>query len=192
MLSPIPRLPPVTRTLRMMARHFACRGDSQLGNDVNGCWNFMPGKRISANLQDLPLQFGCLGSRVSLDHYVSDDQGTGNGALSRPHKRHPNLWMPVDYSFYFLRVNFQAANVNHSIPAPNEIVAISAAFENIGRVNEAICIPQSLGARTDITDRHPIRAHPQGSVFDLDLHIANGLPNEGRGKTSEAVVHFEH
>src|SRR5450432_4834734 len=141
MARPSPRLPPVTMTLRMLARHFACRGNSQRGNDVYRCRNLMPGKRVSTKLEDLTLKFTNIphrGIRLVLENYVCHHERTGYRILSRPDERHPDLRMPIDHTFDLFRMDLKPPNVDDPISPPHKIIAITPKVDHVTRVNEAL------------------------------------------------------
>src|SRR5437016_2301176 len=54
---PSPRLPPVTITSRMLTRQFSGSIDREGGNDVDCRRDFMPGKHVVTELQDVALKF---------------------------------------------------------------------------------------------------------------------------------------
>ena len=53
--------------------------------------------------------------RARLQNHVGDDERTRDRVLSRPDQRHPNLRVTIDNCFDFLRMYFQAADVDDPI-----------------------------------------------------------------------------
>src|SRR6267143_1406726 len=139
---PSPRLPPVTRTLRIPAHDLTCRGNGQGRNKVDRRRDLVPGKRRAAVLEDRVLE--SLAARVcgagfSVQHHVSDDERSHDGVLLGPHLRNAHLRVRIDHRFDLLRVHLLAADVDDAIPSADEVIALTAHLHDSVFVPDQAC-----------------------------------------------------
>src|SRR5271156_5218321 len=76
---PIPRLPPVTTTLRMEADELPGICDRQGGNEIDGGGDLMRWQNLAAMAQDIDAKGAAGGLRRILQNHFGDDQRTGDG-----------------------------------------------------------------------------------------------------------------
>src|SRR5208282_4630979 len=112
MARPRPRLPPVTRTLRiaagfgsamdstLAARQLAGGGDGEARYESDRGRDLVARQRLAAELENIVPELDL--PRVQafdlrLQNDVGDRDRAGDGSLLRPHQRHAHLRMPVDH-----------------------------------------------------------------------------------------------
>src|SRR5258708_4570559 len=118
MARPMPRLPPVTSTLRIGARQLAGAGDVERLHESDHRRYLVWRKALPAICDDVIADRLCL-RRVGTigKHHVSDHDGAGDRALARAHPRHPHTLMAVDHRLDFLGVNLEAPDIDDSAAA---------------------------------------------------------------------------
>src|SRR5580658_6505001 len=102
-------------TLRIRAPHLPRLGNGQSRNETERSRNFVPWKSIPAYLQNFLFQSPAFSVRsfwVLLQNNVGHDHGASNRVSSRPHTRHQYARMAVNQCLNFLRVNFQAPDID--------------------------------------------------------------------------------
>src|SRR3569623_858096 len=124
MPNPMPRLPPVTMTLRMAAHQLSGLRDIKRGNEADRRGYLVRRERLAAELLDGLLQLDCLLSfrrrRIS-EEDIGDHERTRNRILLRLHQRQPHLRMGVQHGLDFLGMNLKAAAVDHAVAPALEV-----------------------------------------------------------------------
>src|SRR5262249_12793683 len=96
---PSPRLPPVTMTLRIVARQLAARGERERRDKADGGRHLVARELTDAHFDDLAPQ--ALGVRAVVavemlaQHDVGDHHRPGDRIAARVHQRDPYCWMTV-------------------------------------------------------------------------------------------------
>src|SRR5438093_6505117 len=132
---PSPRLPPVTRTLRIPAHDLTCRGNGQGRNKVDRRRHLVPGKRRATVLEDRVLESlaaPARGAGFSVQYHVSDDERPHDGVLLGPHLRNAHLRVGIEHRFDLLRVHLLAADVDDAVPSADEVIAFTAELHDVG------------------------------------------------------------
>src|SRR5882724_6445919 len=186
---PSPRLPPVTRTLRIPAHDLTCRGNGQGRNKVDRRRDLVPGKRRAAVLESLAASVR--GAGFSVQHHVSDDERSHDGVLLGPHLRNAHLRVRIDHRFDLLRVHLLAADVDDAVPSADEVIAFTAELHDVARVDEAVGIREGGGAAAQIPGRGSRRANPQRAILDLHLHASGVAPDQAGRKSRQSVANFK-
>src|SRR5579885_1634536 len=151
--SPIPRLPPVTITLRTLTHQLARPRDGQLLSKRDRGRHLVAGEGIVTKLQNFLLQRpspSILGRRLQDD--FRDNEGTGNRALSGPHQRHTHLRVAIDDGFNLFGMHFQPPDVDHTISPADKIVAIAALFDHISGIDKTVRVLQYAVRLADVAD----------------------------------------
>src|SRR5271165_7155278 len=113
--SPSPRLPPVTRMLRMTADQLSRSRDVERCHLVQNGGNLMGAQRAAAQGADLAFDClepdaGCIGPGIR--HDLRDHDCPGDRTRPRRDARHVHGWMPVDYRLDYLRMDLEAADID--------------------------------------------------------------------------------
>src|ERR1700704_5317706 len=191
---PSPRLPPVTRTLRISAHDLACRSNGQRRNKVDRRRDLVPGKCCATVLKDRVLESlaaSVRGAGFSVQNHVSDDERAHDGVLLGPHLRYAHLRVRIDHRFDLLRVHLLAADVDDAVPSADEVIALTAELHDVPRVDEAVGIREGFGAAAQIPGCGSRRANPQRAILDLHLHAGAVAPDQARRKSRQPVAHFK-
>src|SRR5262245_56782985 len=112
MLSPMPRLPPVTMTLRMRSNQLSRLRDGEGGDEADRCRDLVRRQRLAAETLDDLSQIARLiafGQRRIARNHVRRHERSGDRALLRLYQRQPHLRMAVENGFDLLGMHFQAA-----------------------------------------------------------------------------------
>src|ERR1041385_6044913 len=111
--SPSPRLPPVTRTLRMRARELAAVGHREALHKRDRNRYFPFGLAVAAELDDLTLDFRFACVRVAcverVENHVGNHNRSRDRVLLRTHQRHSHVRMTIDHPFDFFRMDLHSA-----------------------------------------------------------------------------------
>ena len=99
--------------------------------------------------------------------------------------------MSIDRGLDFLGMHLQSADIDDSILAADEVIALAAPFHDVAGVDEALTVRERGNVGSDIAGRRSRRAQPQRGAHDLDVDIAIAVIDEMRGKAFEAVIHLE-
>src|SRR6266403_911179 len=112
MARPIPRLPPVTTTLCILAGQLAGWRNVERRNEAYHRRYLVDRKRLPASRHDLVAN--CTGAkRIGRlrENDIGDHDCTGDGASSRPDPRHADLPMPIYDGLDLLGMNLEAADI---------------------------------------------------------------------------------
>ena len=92
---------------------------------------------VAACLQKRFAHLGEIGQRLSEHdigrHYCSQDR-----VAACPHTRYANRRIAVQNRFYLLRIYLLSAHVDHSFAAPEEIIAIAAALDQVAGIDKPL------------------------------------------------------
>src|SRR5271166_4450435 len=189
MPSPIPRLPPVTTMLRMLARmmprRFSGGREIERSNEAYGRRHLVLRKAVTADLQDFVLELE--GSLIGLiappsEDHVGDDDGTGDGILSSAHERHADIGMAVDDGLDLLGMHLQSPDVDDPAPPSDEKVTPAAQFDDVAGIEESFRIEQRPLDAAQIAARGSGRTDAQRAVDHLHLHAAGAAADDACGK----------
>ena len=109
-------------------------------------------------LEDFALQRldarGCVDApRFAFHNDIGDHDRAREGILSRSRARHLYARMTVDHRLDLLGMDLQAADVNDTVPSADEIISVTAQFDHIAGVDEAVLICEGLARAAEIADR---------------------------------------
>src|SRR5437588_13025870 len=126
----MPRLPPVTTTLRILSHQFAGCADLQGCDEAYRRRHFVLGQCVATGLHDRALELrravGCTSvTGLLLQHDVGDHNRPGDRIFPRPDERHADLRVTIDYRLDLFVMHLQAADIDDAAAAPDEIVAIA-------------------------------------------------------------------
>ena len=99
--------------------------------------------------------------------------------------------MPVDRGLDFLRVHLQAAHIDDSVLAADEVIAIAVPFHHVAGIDESFAVEERRSAGSDVSGCGACRAQPQRAVLDLDVDVAGAGVDEVRRKALQAVIDLE-
>src|SRR5271166_677397 len=130
MPSPIPRLPPVTTMLRMLARmmprRFSGGREIERRNEAYRRRHLVLRKAVATDLEDFVLELaGSIAELIGLpsEDHVGDDDGAGDGIFSSAHERHADIGMAVDDRLDLLGMHLKSPDVDDPAPPSDEKVA---------------------------------------------------------------------
>src|SRR5437660_3164688 len=191
MARPSPRLPPVTRTLRIVPHQLAGRSDVQGRDDGDRGRNLVRRQRVATMLQDLLLEAG--GSSVDGvgprgQHHVGHDQGAQERVVSRPDPRHPHPWVAIDHRLDLFGMDFQAAHVDDATPSADEVIAACMRLDHLASVDEALRVREALGRVAQVAERGARGADPKRAPLDPQLHGGVSLPDQARREARETIA----
>src|ERR1700749_2473874 len=127
--SPMPRLPPVTRTLRIGTRELARGRHVERFDEANYRWHLVRGQRCAAIGQDLVADLlGAIGAACGEDD-VGDHDCAGDRAAPRFGARHPDRSVAVNDGLDLFGVNLQAAYSDDAAATADEVIAVAAQLD---------------------------------------------------------------
>src|SRR5437762_876537 len=191
---PRPRLPPVTMTLRSMARDLARRRDGERRDEGDRRGHLVAGKLAETELQELVGELRTLtvrGVDLRSQHHVGDHERAGDGILPGPHERHPHLRVAVDDSLDLFGMDLEAADVDDPAASADEVVAVSAALDHVPGVDEPVRVYEVVALAPKVAGGRARRTNPQRAILHPHLHGRTGLFDQARGKAGAAVVDGE-
>src|SRR5271170_3957483 len=109
MARPMPRLPPVTRTLCIVSGQFAGCGDFERWHESNDGGDLVRRQRCPAILEYFVADYVPVAAGVGQNDVRYYDRA-GDRAAARPGAGHADLRMPVDHGLDLLWMHFQAAD----------------------------------------------------------------------------------
>src|ERR1700722_20276170 len=156
-----------------MTGKLAGGGDVERRHETDRRRNFVRGEAVVADFKDLPpdvpqLAVFANGPGRSLQDHVSGDERTGHRTLLGPHHRHAYRRMPVDGRVDFLRIDLQAADVDHAAPWTEEGVAVAAASHHVAGVDEAVVAGDRGAVVAETAERLPRGTDAQAAIHDPD------------------------
>src|SRR6266852_3352981 len=111
MARPIPRLPPVTTTLCILAGQLAGWRHVERRNEAYHRRHLVIRKRPATIRHDLVPNRGLQAIRRRRENDVGDHDGTGDWAAARSDPRHTNLLMPIYDGLDLLGMNLEPADI---------------------------------------------------------------------------------
>src|SRR5665213_3059332 len=189
MARPIPRLPPVTRTLCIVPGQLSGRGNIERADEPDHSGDLVGRQRRPAIGQYLiadltaPAGVAAFNQNDIGDHYAAGDR-----AASRFGARHAYLRMPIDDGFYFFRMNLEAADIDDAAPPSDEVVSVSAQFNHVTGIDVPLSIGQRHRVWADIGPRGSRRTNPERSVLDFHFDAATVISDDGCGEPLQAVI----
>src|ERR1700733_6341079 len=139
MARPIPRLPPVTRTLCIVPGQLSGRGDIERANEPDHGGDLVRWQRRPAIGQNLIADLSATAGGSSFSQNdIGDHNSAGDRAAPGFGARHSDLGMPVDHGFYFFRMNLEAADIDDAAAPSHEMVSVSAPFDHIAGIHEPL------------------------------------------------------
>src|ERR1700722_11691219 len=141
MARPIPRLPPVTRTLCIVPGQLSGRGDIERADEPDHGGDLVRRQRRPAIGQNL---FADLSATAGVSTFSQNDVGDHNGAGDRAAPgfgaRHSDLGMPVDHRFYFFRMNLEAADIDDAAKPSHEMISVPAQLDHVAGIDESFAV----------------------------------------------------
>src|SRR5271157_3678993 len=99
--------------------------------------------------------------------------------------------MTIDDRLDFLRIDFETADVDYSIPPADKVVAAIPQLDHVAGIYKAFRVPDGdPGLIAQITVRIAGRTDPQRLVFHLHLDVGR-LLEQRRGKARHAIVNLK-
>src|SRR6185312_9874291 len=192
MASPIPRLPPVTRTLCIVPGQLSGCGNIERADEPDHSGDLVGRQRRPAIGQDLIADLTApTGVAAFNQNDIGDHDAAGDRAASRFGARHAYFRMPIDDGFYFFRMNLEAADIDDAAAPSDEMVSVSTQFDHVAGIDEPLSVDQRRCVWTDISTCGSRRTNPERSVLDFHNDTITVLPDDGCGETFQAVIDRE-
>src|SRR5207248_7793370 len=170
MASPIPRLPPVTRTLRILARQFAAGACFDRSNEADHRRYYVGCEACPAERHDLRLHPIRIAVPV-LENHIGNDDRADDRALACPDARQADTLVTVDHRFDFLGMYLEAADIDDAAAASGEMATAAALLDDVAAVDKSVFIGENEIDPTGVASRHPLRFEAERPVFDLELDL---------------------
>src|SRR5437016_2734471 len=130
MPSPNPRLPPVTRTLRMRARELTALRNRKARHERDRNRNLPFRQALAAKLDDLALDCRFASVRTAcverVENHVGDHNRSHDRVLLRMHQGHAHVRMTIDHPFDFFGMNLHSADVDDPAGPAGEVTSLVA------------------------------------------------------------------
>ena len=176
MARPIPRLPPVTRTLRIDPLQLAAGGHGQRRHEAKHRRNLVRREIAATGRQDLGLDRAPRRSAASANTTSATTIAPVIG-LRRPlTTRHPHGGVTVDHRLDLLGMNLQAADIDDAAAAADEMVAVASPLDHVAGVDEAVGV-----------DQRPLIVRPTIAVA-VRAERSRSEPSTTRISTSPALL----
>src|SRR5664279_3390110 len=137
----MPRLPPVTRTLRIVPRQLSGRRDVELIDEAEHRRHLVRGERGAAIGEDFTAN-GIAADSVAAsgENDLGHHDAAGDRAFARSGPRHPHLGMAVDDRLDLLGMNLESPDIDDAAAPTDKIVAVPPQLDYVAGVDEAVAV----------------------------------------------------
>src|SRR5665647_3620989 len=133
----MPRLPPVTTTLCIVAGQLSGRRDIERRYEFDHDRHLVRRQPVPAISQNFIADEIAAAWVAAVDQNdIVDHDRAGDRALARSGAGHPHLRMAVDNGFDFLRMNLETADIDDAAAAADEVIPVAAQLDHIPGVDE--------------------------------------------------------
>src|SRR5690242_18590641 len=119
----------------------------------------MPRQSRCAQLQDFLLEaLGCVGTfiRAQVGNDIERDYRSDKPAVACRSATHSDRRVDADNRFDFLRMNFQAADVYHSVLSSDKVISIAVKLYHVCGIDKALVVKQSRRTDPNVLTRCPV------------------------------------